>query len=405
MSILCYTLEHLKLFFSQLKKEDKKMKKVASVCLIIMLAGVIYCFANLKSGETEIPTKSPESPAIKSPPVVAPKEAAQESGILADIKRARQMLEKEEAGFSIKEKKFKGQWEVENPKYLLAIRHTNGEIKIVRVDPKAGEWQPQEYVIDWGKLNGVNTKFTVIYPENSVVLAVKRVVRDPNELFKEVIYTPYSAEIDCQELRDAGMDYLKRTIKEARRQLKQVPSLAHEGRSVAETTSEEQSLVLAIIEHIDPDRLLQKVPVEKLMGEVLAVIGANQGMAYRFSVSSANARGLWQFIPPTYALIKDKYPEASLHQDFIEGMNNHLNAAKASMLLFDSDLSYFKEQKVFAGNDLTLGKQLASAYNCGAKRTAKEIKAHKNMWERKVPHETRLYLKKFNAAWDSLFGA
>ncbi len=68
------------------------------------------------------------------------------------------------------------------------------------------------------------------------------------------------------------------------------------------------------------------------------VLGTNKQKAYRCSTSTAGARGLFQFIPKTYKRIVDLYPQAGLDKDFTRGMEDHENAAKATLLLFDADL-------------------------------------------------------------------
>jgi len=381
------------------------MKKTMCVIFLIVLAVATMKYFILKSEETQSLQKPLESPApaVEPTSIFSQRKAETGSDILADIRRARQMLEKENAEYVIYEKSKKGKWEVKDFMVLLAVQHADKKIEIVSVDPKAGELQ-QGYTIQWNRLNGVNTDFTVIHPADCVVLAIKRVVRT-EDAFGEVIYTPYSKEIDCEDLRKAGLAYLKKTIQAARANLRKVSSQVHPERSVAETAPKDLSMVLAIIEHIDPDRLARGELIKKLINEVLVVVGANQGVAYRYSVSKANARGLFQFIPGTYDKIRKQYQDAGLKEDFILGMNDHFNAAKASLLLFDSDLNHLNKKVNLQRNKMSLGKYLASSYNCGATRTAKEIRSHKGLWERKVPLETRVYLKKFNAVWNSLIGA
>ncbi|OGZ33667.1 MAG: hypothetical protein A2Y98_01905 [Candidatus Portnoybacteria bacterium RBG_19FT_COMBO_36_7] len=381
------------------------MKTTIWVVFMVVLAGAVFCFANLKTSKTEVVQKPLESPAIQPTTKVCQPEptAEKKSDILSDIRKARRMLEKKDSGYQIQEKKKKGNWTVKDFRVLLAVRHADGQIKIVSVDPKTKQTDQSGYIVDWNKQNGVNTCFSVIHPKNCAVLAIKRVVKDDKEAFKEVIYTPYSPTIDCGELRNAGLSYLKKTIKTANAQLRNVKSQTNPDLSVNQTSSEKMALVLAVIEHIDPDRLEQGESIESLTNEVLVILGANQPSAFNYAVSKAKARGLFQFIPGTYARIRNQYPEANLHKDFANGMCNHINAAKAAFLLFDSDLNYLN-QNVLLQKD-KIGTYLASAYNCGARRTAKEVKSHKKLWEHKLPMETRLYLKKFSAVWNSFIGA
>ena len=58
-------------------------------------------------------------------------------------------------------------------------------------------------------------------------------------------------------------------------------------------------------------------------------------------------------------------------KDFLAGCTDHVNAAKASLLLFDSDLSDVPDRHLplIAKDVKTVGMYLAAAYNCGRKRS------------------------------------
>ena len=84
------------------------------------------------------------------------------------------------------------------------------------------------------------------------ILALRTTVHSGNGL-KEVVYTPYSPEIDTKEVRKAGLDYLMGRITLAKNDLaaKRVRLAEFErGNGIPM----EVSLVLSIIEHIDPVR-------------------------------------------------------------------------------------------------------------------------------------------------------
>ena len=67
--------------------------------------------------------------------------------------------------------------------------------------------------------NGVASRFEVTYPENMAILALRTTVHSGAQGLKEVIYTPYSPEIDTWQVRKAGLDYLVGRIKLARSEL------------------------------------------------------------------------------------------------------------------------------------------------------------------------------------------
>ncbi len=284
---------------------------------------------------------------------------------------------------------------------LLAVENiTTREIKVIRVHPKLGAESEGVLAVP-GKSNGVNTKFTIVYPEHHVVLALKRPVRQ-GASFKEVVYTPYSDNLDIAQVRQTGLDYLRSTVRAAKMDLlrrKVVPL------SCDRFVPDDIPLTLAIIEHIDPVRFESgKYTAEQLIHETLVIIGTNKGDAYAYSKSKAGAQGLFQFIPDTYKRIARLYPQAGLHEDFVEGMRDHVNAAKASFLLFDADtgvLNDDKREQMLRQSD-AWGRFLASAYNCGSGKTRKAMDKTGRNWTLSVPSETQIYVKKYDVVRDWL---
>jgi len=284
---------------------------------------------------------------------------------------------------------------------LLAIEDLKTrKIQVVTVHPKLGA-RSEGVAIDPGKSNGVNTKFTIVYPEHHIVLALKRPVRHGTS-FKEAVYTPYSEGLDIPDVRKAGLEYLKNVLSKAKNDLieRSVRPLSGD-----RFIDDDVSLTLAIIEHIDPQKFESgKYTAERLIHETLVIMGTNTQSAYRYSASKAGARGLFQFIPDTYKRIARLYPRAGLENDFIHGMENHENAAKASFLLFDADMRALNNgRKDQIMNDpRALGRFLASAYNCGAGRTKGAMDRHGGNWCSGVPAETQIYLKKYDVVWEWL---
>ena len=279
---------------------------------------------------------------------------------------------------------------------LLAVENVpTREIKIVRVHPRLGA-RSESAVIEPGKANGVNTKFTIISQEHQIVLALKRPVRSSGG-FTEVVYTPYSEGIDIPVVRKAGLDYLRNVIADAKNDLirRRVSP-----RSCNSFIDNDISVVLAIIEHIDPGKFLSgKYTPEKLINETLVILGTNKHNAYRYSRSKAGAMGLFQFMPGTYRRIANLYPQAGLNRDFVQGMEDHENAAKASFLLFDADMNVLNDTRKqrLLDDPAALGRYLASAYNCGPGRTRGSMNRHGDNWTLAIPSETQAYLQKFDA--------
>jgi len=235
------------------------------------------------------------------------------------------------------------------------------------------------------------------------ILALRTTVRSDGNGLKEVVYTPYSPEIDTWQVRKAGLDYLTGRIELARDDLTAKKVRLAGFHETGGAMPIEVSLVLSIIEHIDPGRFEHHKGDEiALVHEVLTIIGANTTRAYSYSKSSAGARGLFQLVPDTYRRLQERYRSAGLNRDFVSGCNDHTNAAKASLLLFNSDLSILPRKWLAnAGKDgRSIGMYLAAAYNCGSKRVGKSARECKSQWTCLLPEETRVYLKKFDAVWN-----
>jgi hypothetical protein len=235
-------------------------------------------------------------------------------------------------------------------------------------------------------------------------------VRSETKGYEEGVYTPYGPEIDTPEIRQDGLNYLREQIETARDDLETANVRLKGFDALPDAFSlTDIALVLSVIEHIDPLRYKNCPPGEEatLVNEVLTIIGANKASAYAYSRSPAGARGLFQFIPGTYEKLLRKYPGARLVKDFVAGCIDHVNAAKASLLLFDSDLNDLPDEYLrhLSRDTKALGRYLAAAYNCGSKRVERSLRNCSSSWTCILPEETRLYLKKFDTVWNmrSLF--
>ncbi len=79
-----------------------------------------------------------------------------------------------------------------------------------------------------------------------------------------------------------------------------------------------------------------------------------------------------------------------------------MNAAKASLLLFDSDLNDLPDNylRALGGDVCAVGRYLAAAYNCGSKRVERSVGNCADGWTYLLPEETKTYLSKFDTVWD-----
>jgi len=358
--------------------------------------------------ERYITPRPGEAPVIAAPPF----------SILDEIKRAQEFLRGKSAGYGKQftrrkvtivdrrgRKKLKLRFaESVAPHFLLAVENLHErELRAVLVTDKGCATDGFEVVRV--KNNGVASRFQVLYPEEMAVLAIRTIVHGRNGGYEEVVYTPYSPEIDTPEVRGAGYNYLLDQIELALADLeRRRVSLRALGPLLYSDQLPDIVFVLSIIEHMDPERFkaLPKDQEDTLIREVLTVIGANAANAYAYSKSPAGARGLFQFMPSTYERLRRKYPAAALNRDFILGSTDHVNAAKASLLLFDSDLADLSRKLLLdAGDDVeAIGRLLAASYNCGPGRVQKSARACRDAWTCRLPEETRTYLQKFDRVWE-----
>ena len=337
--------------------------------------------------------------------------------IMADIKRGQEFLKDKTAGSAIarEEKRVvfhdrKGRKrerlvveKVVKPNFLLAVEDLKERrIRSVHITDKG--CVTDGFEVRKIKENGVGSRFEVKYPDNMAILALRTTVRSGINSFKEVVYTPYSSEIDTSSVRKAGFDYLLRQIELARGDLKarKVRLAGFEGLA-ADVMPTHVALVLSVIEHIDPTRFknCQRGKELTLIREVLTIIGANTSNAYAYSKSPAGARGLFQLIPETYRSLQKKYPRSGLKENFVSGCADHINAAKASLLLFDSDLADLPRARLLAlgKNPRAVGRYLAAAYNCGSRRVDRSTRECRDEWTCRLPEETKTYLRKFDVVW------
>jgi hypothetical protein len=339
------------------------------------------------------------------------------SDIREDVRRAQEFLNHKRSGYTVtverrtvlvksrhgrtREKVVSKK--VIEPAFLLAVEDLKEKnLRPVRFTSRGCETDGFDVIMT--RNNGVGSRFEVRYPENMVVLALRTMVHSGKKGYKEVVYTPYCPEIDTRQVREDGLNYLKQQIESARMDLAErgVKLKGFEGLPV-DVAPADVSLVLSIIEHIDPCRFKNaRVGDEtKLVHEVLTIIGANTVNAYAYAKSPAGARGLFQFIPGTYEKILRKYCGAGLNKNFVSGCSSHVNAAKASLLLFDSDLNNLPDNyfRAMGGDVGAVGRYLAAAYNSGSERVKRSLRGCTNGWTCLLPEETKIYLQKFDAVW------
>jgi len=396
------------------------MKKATIVCAVLVILCFICAARNMASDSLELERLENSIPADNTILFKSKGKGGEALtfDIRDDIKRGQEFLKDKLAGYSlVKEEKRITFFDkkrrkreklvrekVIRPNFLLAVEDLRErKIRQILITDKGCVTNGFEVTKNRG--NGVGSRFEVTYPEDMAVLALRTTVRSGRDSFTEVVYTAYTPEIDTWQVRKAGLDYVAEQIELARRDLeaRKVNLIGFEGTD-DDIMLPEVALVLSIIEHIDPVRFKNCGDDDKiaLVHEVLTIIGANTTNAYAYSKSPAGARGLFQLVPDTYKRLRRKYPQAGLKKDFVLGCIDHLNAAKASLLLFGSDLADLPSERLSAirKDARAAGMYLAAAYNCGAGRVGKSARKCGNEWACLLPEETKIYLKKFNVVWD-----
>ena len=141
-------------------------------------------------------------------------------------------------------------------------------------------------------------------------------------------------------MRKAGLDYLMGRIELARDDLAAKKVRLAEFREAGDAMPIELSLVLSIIEHIDPGRFEHYEGNEvALVHEVLTIIGANTTTAYSYSKSSAGARGLFQLVPDTYRRLREKYRSAAANVSVMVPIDSSMFRSVALSRLSGSNAS------------------------------------------------------------------
>jgi hypothetical protein len=293
---------------------------------------------------------------------------------------------------------------------LAAWKEGTTTVKLVNV--RNGHSKTKGFDVEMiGAANGANTRYELVDREDWHVLAIRTNVRKDLKGRKSMpaIYVPYGDHIDTAEFRKAGREYLEDLVERSGDMLDtlDVASKTDPDARVTEVVPWRVLMTLLVIEHIDPDDFKER-GAEATMHRVLALVGANENDAYDYAVSDKKAGGLAQFIPATYADIREAYPEAKITEDFLTGMRDHVNAVKIQYCFIDYALSKVDpdELKRLVKDDEELGAYLAAAYNYGQNGAAKAIAAHGEDWDEPgngIGDGSLFYVKEFRAVYRLLW--
>jgi hypothetical protein len=273
---------------------------------------------------------------------------------------------------------------------LAILNPATGEIKITTAMQRGSEFEfPDTSVhIQKVRFNGVNTRFDVVEPDTHKVLAIKYLITPlesgsktqiENALYPAV-YVPYSPDLVTPEVSQYGAQYLDSVITQAAQQLQNTPSVSSPGQTIPTAIGPQLVRALLYAEHMDTSEFLNNPKTTELIDKINVLLAGNESDTWKYSVSSAGAAGISQFIPSTYASLVKRHPDAGLLPDFVTGMRNHINAVKATYLLLDDYIAAVKTQ---AGNAFLTAHAFdygVAAYNGGTSRVAKSAIAYGPLW-------------------------
>lgn len=241
------------------------------------------------------------------------------------------------------------------------------------------------------RANGVNTP-VIIFDERGraqlPLLVQYPVVRD-GKYIETAIYMSTHPGLVTPETVSAGRLYVRNIIEIAREQL------AGYGIEIAPRIADIAER-LATVEHVDHYRFRTE-PHTKIFDDIFTLYALNEGQTYRYSVSSAGAGGMVQMIPSTYRMVRSWHPNIPLIPDFVEGMRNHVNAAKAMLLYMNRTWNDLVANPVIsdalASGIATPEQLMAAGYNSNPARLAGYIKRGGAGWTDLIPRETKIYLQ------------
>ncbi|MBX4190457.1 hypothetical protein KW791_04170 [Candidatus Parcubacteria bacterium] len=288
---------------------------------------------------------------------------------------------------------------------LKLLNTQTGGLEYIKIKFHAGEiTSPNGWHVEMlERPNGIrwnywNTAYTVTQPSGYVVIknnfpniikdAVIKKVKDKKGRIIEVVtkpaeveyivYSPYSPDLHKPELIKAGEEYLNQIAEAAINDLRQknVMSRSFSGSSVAAVPQLPVSFFarLPLLEQTDYGEFV--LDPENTVDRVLVLLGTNKQAAYNATCSGQAACGLYQFTKPTYNSLVKTYPQAELIPDFKAGSRDHVNSAKAAVLLYDYNLvgliNSYGSQVL---SDPRLEEYLAASYNGKPARVTNSLKA------------------------------
>ncbi|KXJ99386.1 MAG: hypothetical protein UZ17_ACD001002434 [Acidobacteria bacterium OLB17] len=241
------------------------------------------------------------------------------------------------------------------------------------------------------RANGVNTPVVLTDQagRSKLPLLIQYPVVRNGRFIETAYYVSTHPGIITPDVISAGRFYVRNTIEVAREKLRRAGySIQPKVADIAER--------LATVEHVDHWRFRNE-PHANIFNDIFTLYALNEGQTYRYSVSSAGAGGMVQMIPSTYRMVRARFPQAGLMPDFVEGMQDHVNATKAMLLYMQmtwNDLASNETVAQAMADGIARQEDLmAAGYNSNPARLAGYIRRGGDNWTNLIPRETQIYLQ------------
>jgi hypothetical protein len=298
-------------------------------------------------------------------------------------------------------------YKVDQKDIVLAVYDpatTNIALVLGKQKDKAMTFNHSNVQVSLAKFNGVNSLFKVTNPAGGTVLALKYLITPTEQGSKdaiahgayEAVYTPFSAGLMTAEVSEHGANYIQTLVNQAAQEIGNIPSSSQPGKKIVEVITPELVRALMYAEHIDTTEFLNSRDTQSTIQKVNTLFAGNEGDTYKYSVSSAGARGLAQFMPGTYQALVGRHPQANLNPSFVAGMNDHVNSVKAMYLLLDDYSAGVKDRASTAYIPAHAFEYAAAAYNGGVTRIAKAAVLFGANWFYGQPSEASLRTETVN---------
>lgn len=245
--------------------------------------------------------------------------------------------------------------------------------------------------------NGVNTPLIITDEagRSHLPLLAQYPVEREGRFYEISYYISTHPGIVTEETIGLGKNYIRNVIDAARFELESKGF-------VISPLAADMAERLCVVEHVDHLRFRTE-PHQNIYNDIFTLYAFNEGQTYRYSVSSAGAGGMIQMIPSTYRLIRNRFPGAGLVPDFVDGMRNHANAAKAMLLYIQLTHDDLMRSSVVSdavrNGTASIHELLSAGYNSNPARLAGYIRRGGQGWRNLIPRETQIYLQ-INASMD-----